>query len=104
MIIWNGLGILVVLIDAICISGISAIAGDDPNRTHNWPIAIGLLLSAIFVTIVGYYLRKQPGRTLIDPESGQKVIFKRNDSLFFIPVFYWGPINLLLAVFCMFTK
>lgn len=104
MIIWNGFGILVVVINGLCVAAITALAGQDPNRTNAWPVSVGLFIGAILITILGYYLRKQPGRTLIDPKTGQEVVFKRKDSLFFIPVIYWGPISLVFAIICLFTK
>lgn len=44
------------------------------------------------------YLNKRKERVLIDPASGETVILKNSDSLFFIPLKFWPLLFCLFAV------
>lgn len=103
MIIWNGLGFLV----AVIVFGSSFamnlifddICGDGYYDNHNWPFAISLLCSSSICGVLGYYLKKRTDRVVIDKETGEELVVNMSrHSLFFIPMHYWGPLLLGLAL------
>lgn len=101
-IIWTGKGFLV----AVFTFGFSLIANLVTNSvtgsdvywdSHKWPLSVSLFVSAVACWFVGryFYYGSEP-RVLIDPKTGQQVVFRESHTLFFIPMMWWGPI---LAVF-----
>jgi len=99
MIIWQGLGILVVLITGLMMVAVDAGSGALglvlPTAQSN---EIDIVLATILVGAWGLYLRRIPGRILIDNESGQEVVIRSRHSLFWIPMDYWSGILLVLGV------
>ena len=96
MIIWKGYGLLVAVY-AIVGFVIGVLFSNAIETDHTWPVALSLSLAAA----ANYFTAKKlesKSKTLIDPESGQQVILKRGDSLFFIPMMYWTYIIAGLAV------
>jgi hypothetical protein len=100
-IIWHGKGFLVVVItfgfsltaQLIC----NSVTGSQIYwNTHKWPLAISLFVSALTCWLLGSFLRKHTSRVLLDPKTGKEVVLHRSDTLFFIPIIWWGPI---LAIF-----
>lgn len=103
MIIWQGLGFLV----AVIVFGFSLAAnfisnatlGDGYYDAHNWPVAVSLLFSAPVCWFLGNYLRKRSDRIAIDKETGKEfVVNQSRHALFFIPMQYWSPILVLIAL------
>lgn len=95
MIIWRGWGILVVLITFAILILVQLTAGaisGDPQfyQKNDWPKGTALLLSAVAVYFVGYYLNHRPGRTVIDKATGRELVLRRVHSLFFIRMEYWA--------------
>ena len=95
MIIWRGWGILAVLIPFATLIlvqvSVGAIFGDPQfYQKNDWPKGAALLLSAVAVYFIGYYLNHQPGRTVIDKATGRELVLRRVHSLFFIPMEYWA--------------
>lgn len=96
MIIWSGWGILIPLIVAV-VAGFSTIAGGDDHAASG--LSIGLILSGVIVLFVGKRLNDRPGRTLVDPETGEQVVLRSaTSSLFFIPMQWWGPVIVAIGV------
>lgn len=103
MIIWSGLGFLVVpiviawLVLSVILTGRFS---SDPDyfQLHGWPMALGLVASAVCCWILGRFLRASGAQTLIDPRTGAPVILRRRHSLFFVPVQWWAPILLVMAL------
>lgn len=96
MIIWNGYGLLVAVY-AIVGFVLGVLYSSAIETDHTWPIALSLSLAAA----ANYFTAKKlesKSKILIDPESGQQVLLKRGDSLFFIPMMYWTYIIGGLAV------
>lgn len=101
MIIWSGWGILVPLI-VVPVAGFAAIAGGDDHAGTG--LAIGLILSAVIVWIVGKKFNGKPDRTLMDPKTGQEVVVRATrHSLFFIPMQWWAPVLAGLGVAFLFA-
>ncbi|HZT43285.1 MAG TPA: hypothetical protein VFA07_14035 [Chthonomonadaceae bacterium] len=104
MIIWSGLGILVPVIAAICLFVMNAIVGSAAFDSQGWPKTIALLVAAGIVSVVGYKIRRQPGRVVVDKATGREVRLHRRHSVFFVPVLYWGPILAVIGIILLFTK
>lgn len=89
MIIWSGLGFLGLLIPfVVCFLFnlvIDLALGRGYVAVHNWPLGVGLLISAALVYGTGERLNG-PGKTLIDPANGQTVNLPRRNTLFFLPL------------------
>ncbi|WP_200845185.1 hypothetical protein [Roseomonas sp. 18066] len=103
MIIWQGWGILTVLIlvgvPGAGMAALFAVLGSKPA-----PLAFGLA-TALLVLLggaanwwVGRRLNGGPGRELIDARTGQRLILRPRHSLFWIPMQYWSVLSLLAAL------
>jgi len=102
-IIWQGLGFLVAVIAFGCSLAANflsnATAGDGYYDRHKWPLAVSLIFSAVICWFLGSYLRTRSDRIAIDKETGKEfVVNKSRHSLFFIPMHYWSPIFLVIAL------
>jgi hypothetical protein len=105
MILWSGLGFLVPLI-VFAVSLVAELSVEsslhDENyyQSHAWPLAMALIGSAVLTWVLGTYLNRQPGRTVIDKETGREEVLGdvNRHRLFFIPMQYWGPVLAVLAV------
>jgi len=103
-IIWHGKGFLV----AVFVFGFSLIANLIANSvtgsgvywdTHKWPFALSLLVSAAICWPLGDYLRKRSNRIVIDKQTGKEFVLNQSQhTLFFIPMHWWSPILLVIAV------
>jgi hypothetical protein len=99
LLIWRGRGPLVLLIGAAAIF-LAVILGE--------ALKIGVdgetVLAGIAMVPAGlaiWFLGQRwdgPGRELVDAATGERVVLKRGDSLFFIPFRWWGPIVAILGV------
>ena len=89
MIIWSGwgfLGFLVpIVVTFLTTMLVETMYGKGYAALHNWPIGLGLLLSAGAVFLISQRLNT-PGRTLVDPNTGQAIVLRRRHTLFFIPL------------------
>lgn len=54
--------------------------------------------------VLGKYINKPDGKVYIDAETGEKVMFNKKHSLFFIKMEYWGPILGVIAVVTLITR
>jgi TRAP-type uncharacterized transport system fused permease subunit len=54
------------------------------------------LLAAVGTWILSYFLNRREARVLVDSATGEKVVLRRGDSLFFLPVRFWP--YLILAI------
>ena len=89
MIVWSGLGFLGLLIPIVT-AGLAAVLanvalGEGYSAMHLWPAAVGVLIGAGLVYLLSVRL-DQPGRLLVDPATGQRVVMKRRHTLFWIPL------------------
>lgn len=61
--------------------------------------SIGLFAAAAVNWIVGKRLNGAPGRELVDPATGERVVLKRRNTLFWIRMEYWSiPVALFALV------
>ncbi len=109
MIIWSGLGFLVIVIVIACEVATSMVAtqltgNPDYLQLHGWVIGLGLLASAVVCWLLGNYLSNAGARTLIDPQTGGQVVYRRRHSLFFIPMRWWGVLLVLGGIAACFVN
>jgi hypothetical protein len=71
---------------------------------HGWPKTVGLVLAGCLVLTIGYLRNKRPAKVFIDKESGNEITVKDSDTVFFIPMIYWGPILISLGIVYAFAK
>jgi len=103
MIIWSGLGFLVVVFGfaALILTEIVSekLTGDDEfYQQHGWVILIGMLVAAALTYGLHRVLLRQKARVLIDKETGQEIVVRPNHSLFFIPVKWWPAVFTAIGV------
>lgn len=94
MIIWSGWGFLVaiiVIINTLLGKAIfGSITGDATYfQDHSWPMAVMFIISGVMSWYLGKYINKPDGKVYIDTETGEKVMFNKKHSLFFIKMEYW---------------
>jgi hypothetical protein len=99
MILWSGWGILTVLIALAGAALGGALHGVIPALSDHVAIAIGLLAAAVVNWWVGIRLNNRPGRELIDPKTGGRVILKRRHTLFWLPMQYYSVLIAFIALF-----
>ena len=103
MIIWSGLGFLVLFIifaNSLLANTINkAITGNDNSYQENTiPITISLLFSSIVIYFLGKWLNTRKAKTYIDKETGKEIIQKGDHSFFFIRMEYWGIIIPIIMI------
>jgi hypothetical protein len=109
MIIWKGLGILVLVIGfAIFVLTELIIESLTKNsafyQLHGWPKLLALWLAAGCVWVWARYLNRRPGRVMIDKATGKEVVLRAKHELFFIDIQYWPYILAVLGVLFLFVK
>lgn len=99
MIIWKGLGILIPLF-AIFGAVAGSVAGSLFGHS-GLGAGLGLGAAAIGNWFIWRAINSQPGKVLVDPQTGQQVMLKTTHSLFFIPAGFWTWPMALFAVVLM---
>ncbi len=93
MIVWSGFGFLALLLPIVTVFITTAVAnatgGPLYSTLHHWPGAVGAILGAGLVYLASVKL-ETPGRTLVDPATGQAVVLRRRHTLFWIPLRFWA--------------
>jgi hypothetical protein len=102
MLVWQGAGIMAVLIPIILVFvaqwGVDSYFGLGYAVTHGWQNAVAWALGAAFVWVLGTKLEKMPGKNLIDPATGCSVELKPRHTLLWIPMKYWSIIWLMVSI------
>jgi hypothetical protein len=77
-------------------------AGDDSYyQTHHWPLATALIAAGTIVWTLGVWWRTEPGRRLVDADTGEAVeIPPRRHTFFFIPLHWCGIVVMLIGALC----
>ncbi len=108
MIIWSGFGFLVVVFAFACSLTMNvftnALFGSGYYQTHAWPLALAIAIAGALTWLVGNALNRRQGRVMIEKATGREVLLRRNHSLFFIRMHYWGPILIALAFASLFFR
>lgn len=95
MIIWSGAGFLPIVF--LVLFGIGFANRGEPMSDNQ--LAYTFILTGLASGALGWWLRKRPARIVIDKATGRELALRRRHSLFFIPMFYWGPIFIVLGIF-----
>lgn len=97
--IWSGWGILVVLYGLAGLF-VGTVIGQAAHLKSGQLIAIGIceILAGVALWFTGVRLNGQPARQLVDPKTGQNVVLRRRNTLFWIPMQYWTPVLMLIGV------
>jgi len=103
MIIWSGLGILIIPIVIACVFLSATLTGQlsstpDYFELHGWPMGAGIVTSAAACWFLGRRLQASGSKTLVDPQTGNPVVLRRRHSLFFIPMHWWAVILLPIGI------
>lgn len=103
-IIWNGWGILTILI-VVLVSGLVTMALDlaltamgATEGFERTAFAIGLFAAAAVNWYAGKHFNDAPGRELVDPKTGQLLVLKPRHDLFFIKMQYWSVLVVIAGV------
>ena len=107
MIVWSGLGFLVAVIALACALAAQLLTesafGEAYYSENKWPMAVALVVAAALCWGIGSALHRRSARTVIDKESGEEIELRASHSLFFVPMRWWGPILLVVAVVLLAT-
>ncbi len=96
MIIFSGWKTLIGVLGASLI----VIAAGSTNNT--FVLALGFIAAGVCLFLFGKWSnRPQPG---FNPITGEPGFFKESNSIFFIPLQWWGVAVAALGVFAMFTN
>jgi hypothetical protein len=96
MIIWSGLGFLPIIFLMVFGFGF---ASENDGAMSDKALACIFFLTGLASGALGWWLRTRPARVLVDKATGQEVVLRRRHSLFFVPMFYWGPIFFAMAIY-----
>jgi hypothetical protein len=100
ILVWRGWGIVVVGI-AVLWLGVAIVLGEAIHADKAGGAAIfGLCLvpAGAMTWFVGRRMNRDATRILLDPATGEQVVVRRDHSLFFVPVEWWGPILAVLGI------
>ena len=100
ILIWRGWGIVVVGI-ALAWTCVAIVLGEaiHADRAAGTAIAALCLIPAGVMTwFVGRRMNRAATRTLIELATGREVVVRRDHSLFFLRVEWWGPIMVVVGV------
>ena len=107
VIIWTGWGILVFIIGLLALviaqAAANAVFGAGYYEANVWPKVAGAVVAAAVIWLVGRRLNSDPGRTVIDKQTGREMTLRRRHTFFFIPMEYWAPIVLVLVALVAFV-
>ena len=107
MIVWQGFGFLGVLIPILSymltVKMFQGALGVPFTDTHSWPGALGTLIGAGLVWLIARMLNS-PGRTLIDPVTGETVVLRKKHTFFFVPINYIAAVMAVVAIGMLFFK
>lgn len=101
MIVWSGWGILVVLIAGLA-AGIGVAAGGTAHASLG--MGLGAILGAVGIWFLGRRLNGPTSeRLLVDPKTGQQVMLRCKNTLFWINMEWWAIVVALLGVIALFA-
>jgi hypothetical protein len=101
MIIWRGWGILaaVLLFGGLVAAQlvVDAAAGEGTYQGNSLVYGgIGVAIGGAVTYVLATWLeRRDPPRTLVDQSTGEQVVLKTRNDLFFIPMKIWGLIGIV---------
>jgi len=109
-VIWHGWGLVVLPVFTLPLLAVQLVVngvfGSGYYSTHHWTICVASLLSSAALWITGRQLEKYRDRTnrvLVDEKTGERIVLKSRDALFFIPVKYWAFVEAATGLVFAFT-
>ena len=97
MVVWSGFGWVVAVLAIACLLIGNVILGDSWSG-NTWAQAGAMLVTALLTFgFDRFFLAKRADRTLMNKETGEDVVLRKNDSLFFIPVRFWPFVLVAIA-------
>lgn len=106
MIIWRGWGVLTIAIVVLVgglVTAISVNVLKETGRFVGLAFTAGLVTAALVNWFVGRRLNSAPGRELVDPATGERVVLRRSHDLFFVPMEWWSVLLLIGALISFFA-
>jgi hypothetical protein len=103
IVVWRGLGIFVPVVMLSSIVATNCIVdlvmrNADYSKWHYWPKALGAVIAAVAVWLIGRYLHSRPGEMVIEKNTVTAVERKKIHSLFGIHFEYWAFLPLAFSV------
>jgi protein-S-isoprenylcysteine O-methyltransferase Ste14 len=103
MLIWQGKGILAVLPFLVLFLPTMIILDEGAGLEANIAVGTGFVLAGVLGAAGIWWFdrwleRRNPPRVLVDQQTGQQVVYKRRDTLFFIPLRFFPYAYGLLCV------
>ncbi len=96
MIIWSGVGFLPLVF--LIIFGLCFTAESNGPITHK-ALAGTFILTGLASGALGWWLSQRPGHVVIDKITRKEMVLRSSHSMFFIPMFYWGPIFIAMGLY-----
>lgn len=95
MIIWSGLGFLVVVfVFGSCLLwnfALDAQFGEGYYSSHPWAIGAALMVGGVISAIFGFFLKSRNDRDVVDVQTGEPLVINQSQhSLFFVPMHWAG--------------
>lgn len=109
IIIWRGIGAVVLIIPIIVCLTINIVTSkiyDESNyfQAHLWPKVAAVWLTGVGCFLLGRYVNGQPPRVVIDQATGKEIVEKPYHHLMFVKVEYWGVIFLVIGLLLLLTN
>lgn len=109
MIIWNGLGFLVLVFAFGCSLAMNLVTNslfrdESYYTTRGWPLELALIAAGALTWVVGRALNRRRGKAMIEKETGREVLVLPKHALFFIKMHYWGPMLIALGLAALFLR
>ena len=108
LIIWQGLGIVAIVIP-VAVYVVAYVIADailGLDGTVRWAVLIAglsLVASGWLIQRFGRWLDRKPGREVVDKATGEEITLRQAHSLFFLPLRIWAGLGLGLgAILCVF--
>ncbi|MEQ1842785.1 MAG: hypothetical protein ABL994_20485, partial [Verrucomicrobiales bacterium] len=99
MIIWSGHGILIPVfgVAGMIVGGMIGAMVGSLSGSENWGMGIGMILGGLLASGLIWLYALTFGKTqeslLVDPRTGQEVLYRKANTFFFIPAFGWAVIS-----------
>lgn len=100
ILVWRGWGVVVIAIGFVWATVAIAVAGliHADEAASGAILGLSMVPAGITTWFVGRRMNRDAARVMVDPTTGERVVLRREHSLFFVPVEWWGPILAVLGI------